>query len=473
MGKANESGYDEVLRDFRLEFSRVGAYICIVMALLGSILDYALYPAMQARFAAVRVVVSLLIFGVARLMGTTWGRPRVHWLTLAWLLLPQLMIAWMIGVTEGATSLYYVGLTLAIYASGIVLAFGMWQNLVFGAVTYLLFVAACAGHPGSFQLHGAFMVHSVFLVMSTVVSAVYTYFNERARFLLFRLQSEVVRKNNQLEATNKDLADIKGQMMHQEKMAAVGTLAAGLLHEVSNPINFCMMAIDIAAEQPTARDDALLAECLDDARQGMLRVQHIVSDLKTFAYRRQDAGMAGAPFHLEKALASAVRLIGHEIRDATVSRSLAPDTMVHGDEPAIIGVLINLLSNAALAFSQRDQPAGAFPATDPAGRTHAGRTHAGRAYPGRAHIHVSAEWHGDRLQVCVRDNGRGIAPDHLARVFEPFFTTRDVGQGLGLGLSISYGVIERHGGTLSANSVLGEWTEMQFDLPRADLAPVP
>ena len=60
------------------------------------------------------------------------------------------------------------------------------------------------------------------------------------------------------------------------------------------------------------------------------------------------------------------------------------------------------------------------------------------------------------------------APENLARVFEPFFTTREVGQGLGLGLSISYGVIERHGGTLSAESVLGEWASMNFDLQRSD-----
>ncbi|MEG1326760.1 MAG: ATP-binding protein, partial [Janthinobacterium sp.] len=68
----------------------------------------------------------------------------------------------------------------------------------------------------------------------------------------------------------------------------------------------------------------------------------------------------------------------------------------------------------------------------------------------------------------VRDNGPGIAPENLARVFEPFFTTREVGQGLGLGLSISYGVIERHGGTLSAESELGQWASMNFDLQRSD-----
>jgi two-component system sensor histidine kinase PhcS len=82
-------------------------------------------------------------------------------------------------------------------------------------------------------------------------------------------------------------------------------------------------------------------------------------------------------------------------------------------------------------------------------------------------IHIEGEWIHDRLYIRVKDNGPGIAPENLSRVFEPFFTTREVGQGLGLGLSISYGVIERHGGTLSAESVLGEWTKMKFDLPRA------
>jgi two-component system sensor histidine kinase PhcS len=80
---------------------------------------------------------------------------------------------------------------------------------------------------------------------------------------------------------------------------------------------------------------------------------------------------------------------------------------------------------------------------------------------------IGAVADGPRLRVTVRDNGPGIAPEHLCRVFEPFFTTREVGQGLGLGLSISYGVVRRHGGTLVADSVAGEWTRFSFDLPRA------
>jgi two-component system sensor histidine kinase PhcS len=173
----------------------------------------------------------------------------------------------------------------------------------------------------------------------------------------------------------------------------------------------------------------------------MQRVQHIVSDLKTFAYRTTEATAGGADFLFEKVADSATRLVGHETKGVTITRDLPADTLVRGDEAAIIGVLVNLLSNAALAMraAKRSEPA----------------------------IHISAVWEGDRLRVTVRDNGPGIKPENLARVFEPFFTTREIGQGLGLGLSISYSVIERHGGTLRAESVVGEWTKMIFDLPRA------
>ena len=111
-----------------------------------------------------------------------------------------------------------------------------------------------------------------------------------------------------------------------------------------------------------------------------------------------------------------------------------------GDEPALIGVLINLFSNAAHALGK-----------------------AGREQP---RIDVKVETVAQRLCVTVRDNGQGILPENLGRVFEPFFTTRDVGAGLGLGLSVSYGIVQRHGGVLAVESEPGAWTEFTFDLPR-------
>jgi two-component system sensor histidine kinase PhcS len=231
-------------------------------------------------------------------------------------------------------------------------------------------------------------------------------------------------------------------LLQQEKMAAIGTLSAGLLHEVNNPVNFSLMAIEIAMEEPQAQDSPSMLECLTDVKQGMQRIQHIVSDLKTFAYRKPGAAADDVPFLFEKALDSSTRLSAHELRGVKLTRELPGDTLVLGDEAAIIGVLINLFSNAALAMHK-----------------------AGTVSP---QVHVTAQWHDDRLHVTVRDNGPGIAAANLARVFEPFFTTREVGQGLGLGLSISYAVVERHGGTLFAESELGKWTAFNFDLPRVE-----
>lgn len=436
------AGYQSELADFRLAFSRGGAYTAIVLVMLGVGLDYGQYPQQQMPFAAARLLVSLLIAGVVVVLYSGVGRRFAPWLTLTWLLLPQIMIAWMISQTEGVHSPYYVGLNLAIFASGIALPFGLWQNVVFGLLSYLLYALACLLHPGGIEPIGTFLVNSLFLLFAAAASGVYTYFNEGARFMLFRLKAEVAEKNAELESINRSLAEIKGQMLQQEKMAAIGTLAAGLLHEVNNPVNFCLMAIEVAMEEPVAKAEEAIQECLVDAKQGMQRIQHIVSDLKTFAYRKPGAEVEGTPFLFEKALESSLRLTAHELRGVKLTRELADDTLVLGDEAAIIGVLINLFSNAALAMRK-----------------------AGTQAPA---IHTTAVWRDHRLHVRVQDNGPGIAAEHLARVFEPFFTTREVGQGLGLGLSISYAVVERHGGVLFAESELGQWAAFSFDLPRAE-----
>jgi two-component system sensor histidine kinase PhcS len=434
--------YEKEIRDYRLGFSRGCAFAAIGLILLGAGLDFGLYPEMQWPFGKLRIETSLFVFIILLILKSDWGARQSQWLTFLWLAAPQTMISWMISQTQGAESLYFSGLHLAIFASGLALPFSLAENLLFSTLTLAMYIGACLQHPAGIKLHGAFSVNFLFLLMSATVSAVCTFFNERARFTLCRLRLEVSQKNTQLEETNKNLADIKGQMLQQEKMAAIGTLAAGLLHEVNNPVNFCLMAIDLAAEEPAAKNSETLTESLTDAREGMQRVQNIVSDLKIFAYRKPGTEHKAQPFLFEKALNSAERLTGHELRGIRVVRDLPADTLVVGDEAAIIGVMINLLSNATIAMRKVNSLAPS--------------------------IHIKGSWRDSRLMISVLDNGPGISPENLSRVFEPFFTTREVGQGLGLGLAISYSVIERHGGILTATSDLGKWTEMTFDLPREE-----
>ena len=431
------SPYHEELSEFRLTYSKAGCITSMVLVLGGSALDYTLYPDRLAEFFMARLVVAALSGLVLAALFTRIGCHYVRALTMLWLALPQFMIGAMIAMTDGAQSIYFVGLHLALYAVGIILPISFFEGVGFGLLTVVIYVVACALHPNGFNDLGRVVGHSLFVLFSAAASAVCTWFNERARLRLFSLQHEVRDKNIILQQTNAALAEVKGQLIQREKMAALGTLSAGLLHEVNNPVNYSLMAINMALMDPAAAQSADLKESLTDAREGMQRVQNIVSDLKTFAYQKPGVDSQRV-FLLEKAIQSALRLTSFELKGVAVELALPQDTHVLGDEPALIGVLINLLSNAALALAS-----------------------AARAQP---QISLRGEHRNGRLWLAVRDNGTGIAPENIGRVLEPFFTTRDVGAGLGLGLSMSYGIIQRHGGLLSVSSEFGAWTEFSLDL---------
>ena len=429
----------QAVQDVRLAFSKTGCVTSAVLVLAGTGLDWAIYPERAPEFLLARCLVAVATLLILWVIQGDFGRRHVRVLTLLWLSLPQFMIAWMIVETEGAASIYFVGLHLALYAVGMIVPISYVEGLAFGVFTCLIYVVACFWHAGGVVTSGQFVAHLLFTAFSAIICVGCTYFAELSRLRVFALREQLAEQNQRLQETNRTLAEVKGQLIQREKMAAIGTLSAGLLHELNNPVNYSLMAIQMGQSCAAAKTDPLLKESLDDAREGMQRVQNIVSDLKTFAYQKpgQDSQR---PFLLENAVRSAVRLSGYDLKGIEVALHLPQDTHALGDEPAIIGVLINLLSNAAHAVqaAKRDAP--------------------------RIDLTVSEQ--GPRLVVAVRDNGQGIAPENLGRVFEPFFTTRDVGAGLGLGLSVSYGIVQRHGGTLSVDSVPGAWTEFTFDLPR-------
>ncbi len=433
------SRHYEAIQDVRLEFSKIGCITSASLILLGFGLDWATYPDRLTEFFLVRLGVAGLSLVILAVLFSRYGRGNTRFLTLAWLVLPQVMIAWMIQQTEGVSSVYFVGLQLALYGVGMIVPISYLESIGFGLFTVVVYVLACYVHPAGLGDGAELLAHVIFILFAAIISTGCTYFNEVSRVRLFQLREQVVHQNADLQQVNQTLAEVKGQLVQREKMAALGTLSAGLLHELNNPVNYSLMAINMGLTAPAASKDELLKESLNDAREGMERVQSIVSDLKTFAYQKPGADVL-RPFLLEKAVHSARRLAGFELKGMAVSVTMPQDSHVVGEEPAIIGVMINLLSNAAHALSN-----------------------AGRERP---EIMVSAVIDGDRMVIRVRDNGQGIAPEHIDHVFEPFFTTREVGSGLGLGLSVSYGIVQRHGGTLAVASEFGAWTEFSFDLAR-------
>ncbi len=280
------SPYREELSEFRVAYSKAGSITSMALILLGAGLDLAVYPERFGQFLVVRISVALLTLAIFLVFYTAAGRRWVQPLTLLWLALPQIMIAWMIGTTDGVRSIYFVGLQLALYATGILMPITFLEGVAFGFFTYAVYLLACSLNSAGLTDLGRFVGNSLFILFSAIIGAGCTYFNERARLQLFRLQREVAEKNAVLVGTNQALAQIKGHMIQQEKMAALGTLSAGLMHEVNNPVNYSMMALNMALLDPVVAQSADLKESLVDAKEGLARVQNIVSDLKTFAYQK-------------------------------------------------------------------------------------------------------------------------------------------------------------------------------------------
>jgi signal transduction histidine kinase len=251
------------------------------------------------------------------------------------------------------------------------------------------------------------------------------------------LQDDLRFRNQELSDTLARLRSTEAQLVQSEKMNALGSLAAGLLHEINNPLNYTLMAVQ-SVKMSADPNDKDLAETVVDIEDGMKRIRDIVSDLRAFAYPEQMDKQE--PFEIQDAVKTALRFTAQELSGVEIESDLVNGVRVVGSRTHVTQVLVNLVTNAAHAVESVRQQR-----------------------PPK--IRIAAESQNGRLYVRVRDNGVGIEPKLLSRIFDPFFTTRDVGQGTGLGLSICHTIIQNHGGRIEARSETGNWTELTFDLP--------
>ena len=252
-----------------------------------------------------------------------------------------------------------------------------------------------------------------------------------------RLEAEVRTQNVELKETLERLQKAEAQLLHREKLNALGTMAAGLLHEINNPLNYAGMALDLARKKTACESDKDLEELLGDVDEGVRRVKTIVSDLRAFATPRAFQGHK--PFKIANLIKHALRFTASELSAHTVTVDVPEDLVAIGSEQQLTQVVVNLLLNASRACnSVSDRRQG--------------------------HIKILAHSNGNRVIVTVHDNGSGVPKEKLSRIFDPFFTSNEVGEGLGLGLSVSHTIIQNHEGTIDVETEEERGTSFSFDI---------
>jgi PAS domain S-box-containing protein len=237
---------------------------------------------------------------------------------------------------------------------------------------------------------------------------------------------------------------LEARLALADRMASVGTLASGIAHEINNPLTYVIGNLELIAEslkQNTSPSESLLEvlSLLDEARSGADRIREIVQGLRRLTWTDTKRRTL---VELSAALDASIKMAAHEIRHrAHLVKEYAESIRIEADESRLVQVFLNLLVNAAQAIPEGD--------------------------PDRNEIRVKTHWDDSGHAVVeFHDTGGGISDDLLGRIFDPFYTTKEVGVGSGLGLSISHAIVTSLGGTIDVSSEVGKGSVFRVILPR-------
>lgn len=419
--------YLESDQELRIKRSILGCILCIIFVPAGVILDYFLYRDLLLDFFAARMLCALAISLILAMHFYKFGRKKVRLLTIVWLLLVSITMCWMIFVTDKYASTYYAALSVFIFSVAVILPLATSEMLFFCITTIVFYLIASFEWP--LENQNILFNNLYFITLTSVISIIAIHLNSKFRFQEFCLKYNLKNSLSELRST-------QAQLVHSEKINAIGNLSAGLLHEVNNPLNYTMTALQVMKMDPHVKTDPDLVDTMKDIEEGMGRIKTIVTDLRAFAYP-EEADKKNQ-FPILSAVENALRFTAHECQDIERIVNVDPILAVSASKTHIVQVLINLISNATKAIIKSGKEKGV--------------------------ITIDTKEENGRVIIAVSDNGSGMNEDTLRRVFDPFFTTNEVGKGMGLGLSVSHTIVKNHGGNLSATSKLGEGSKFYFDL---------
>jgi len=253
-----------------------------------------------------------------------------------------------------------------------------------------------------------------------------------------RLQNQIVESNNKLNEALKELKITQDQLIHNHKINAIGSLSAGLLHEVNNPVNYILLALQLLKTRISSIEDDKIHKVVNDMQEGVDRIKNIINGLKDFAYPEQSHNKK--EFLLYDIIEQSLKFTSSDAKNIKRINNIDKNMKIFGSPMHISQLFVNLFNNAAKAI---------------------GINNLG------GEIKIYVEEKGEEILVFVEDNGSGMDKETLSRVFDPFFTTSDVRQGMGLGLSICHTIMKAHGGKINIESEVNQGTKFTFNLKKA------
>ncbi len=445
---------------FKISEERARIANCQQAAIFGAIfmmvgvgLDVVVYYDSVSTLLVNRIVTAALLITFAVLSGfiksNLLARLVVH--TVA--MLPIASISYMIFLTEGAGSPYYAGLNLVLVGATLLLRWNTFDSAINAMLCLFMYTWAVFSHSEGLSWNSAF-IPSYFIFVTGAITTTATYFYNHSRFREFCLSKEVAasnkklrqinrkleENNTELEAANLKLKEQGSLLVQSEKLSSLGRMSAGIVHEVNNPLNYSKIALHTlktfeSAISEDEREDYM--EVVSDAEEGLVRVIGIITDLRSFT-RGDTAAMD--QLNVTSFVESARKLASSTLAEIDLEIDIDPSAEIEGNERQLCQLLINFLQNSARAIEVKQAQSGPF----------------------QGKVSLATKSDDKLVTLILRDNGCGISEADIERMFEPFFTKNDVGEGMGLGLSICHRILDQHNAKIEVKSVLNEFTEFRI-----------
>ena len=269
----------------------------------------------------------------------------------------------------------------------------------------------------------------------------------RNQLVMAAIRRELTDLNRELGAAMEKLKENEVLLVRNEKLSGLGQMSAGIIHEINNPLNYAragLHALNSFKRSLPEDDHADYAEIVGDISEGVERVAQIVADLRQFT---RDDNRVGGEADLVEVVERSRRLVSHQLGAKVEFAIKGPDkALITGNNNQLVQVFVNLFQNAVDAIGERVEESGGDPGK----------------------IDVGLRPAAGGWEVTVWDNGAGIPKEILNKIYDPFFTSKDVGKGMGLGLSITHQILGRHRAHIEVDTRLGEFTCFTIFFPPPD-----